>query len=821
MIKSIMLLLFSSTVLATEQSASSEQDVSVNQRSLPSTSINKTASGSVNFDIDSLKALGYGAEVADFFKQGSQYLPGQYEVTLIVNGSARYSSTVSFGKKGQLCVTPSLQKTLKLKSHKIDSGCVDFASLYPTTQVTPHPNAFAVDILVSESDFDPLLKGDELTYGGFALLNNYRIYAMEIKGWDTQHFYQGQFETGVNWNNWVLRNNSSISSGENSPNYQFNETTLMHSIAPWRAQLQLGQISSQGNLFGGTPLNGLQVYSDSALYNTNKLVVPVVGIAETASTVEVMQNGRLLYRTLVPAGPFELERINGVVSGLPLQVNVIQNDGRHQQFTVVTSNRVGDEVMSEPVYQFGLGQYRKRTRAEQIETPIIANIEASFSYQKTDYTGGILWSNRYQSIGTRLARQWEQQQSVAGSMGVQYSRNADKDGQQWNASLNTNIGIASLGLSSLYQTRSYPTLEETLQKEPHHIDDELETETSLLSWLNMQEAQMSNSISIGVGMADWGRIGYSLSLTNYYGEQSDSILHTLNYAKKIGNVSFNMSYQNGNDRDNRLFLNASIPLGPKSTFSAQFQQYQDDSTILNTYSSRPNNLWGYSMGVAHSAKQNRANGSFNATTAYSQLAASGSWDDDNNHSMMLSASGAVAYSNGLFATSPVALGDTFGLLSIPGQSGVQINTLGGGTTITNYFGTAAIPTLPINRKTTVQLDTKNLPLNVRLDTTSFDVAVARGTIISREVTATTMKQLLLGITLSDGTSAPYGSSVLDENDAFISIVMGNGNAMLTNEQIGQPIKLRLANQGECIVDYPVPEKFDSNMLYEEVDAICR
>ncbi|MEQ4625543.1 hypothetical protein [Providencia manganoxydans] len=50
--------------------------------------------------------------------------------------------------------------------------------------------------------------------------------------------------------------------------------------------------------------------------------------------------------------------------------------------------------------------------------------------------------------------------------------------------------------------------------------------------------------------------------------------------------------------------------------------------------------------------------------------------------------------------------------------------------------------------------------------------------------------------------------------------MGNGNVMLNNEQIGQTIRLRMANQGDCIVSYPVPKHFDPSSLYEEVAARC-
>lgn len=802
----------------------STSDSTAARQTQPQAVLSKTVSSStastIDFDVSALKSLGYGAEVADFFKYSSQFLPGQYDVTMVVNGSARYPANIMVGETGQVCFTPVLQKMLKLKAVAMDdaaTACPDIVTFYPSAQVTPHPNTFTIDLLVPETDFDPQLRGDELTYGGFAVLSNYRLYGMQMKGVDTQHFYQGQFESGMNWHNWMLRNNSSVSAGQNSTQYQFNETTLARSIAPWRSMVQLGQINTQGNLFGGTPLDGIQLYSDASLQTSNTLVVPITGVAESPATVEVLQNGRLLYRTLVPAGPFSLDRINGVVSGQPLQVMVLQDDGRQQQFSVVTNTRALDQIMSEPTYQVAVGQYRRRSGNDNMDTPLIANVEGGVRYHHTDYLAGMQMSNRYQSVGGRLSRQWGEQGRISSSLGAQYSRNEDKQGQQWDGSLSSGLGPLSLGVSSLYRTRDYPTLEETLQKS----DTEIESDSATAPWWQKSsETQTANSVSASIGNAQWGRLSYALGYNHYYGNKSDTVLHTVSYAKRIGIVSLNTSLQGGNDRDNRLFVNASVPLGRKASVSMQMQRYQDSTTYTSTLNHRPSNLWGYSMGVSHNDEQTRVNGSVNATTAYSQLMGSGSWTDENTHAMMLSASGAVVYSDGLLATSAVPLGDTFGVLRVPGQSGVQINTLGGGTTVTNLWGTAAIPTLPVGRKTTVQLNTKNLPLNVRLETTSFDVAVAKGTVISREVSATLMKQLLLSITLADGTPAPSGSSLVDEKGQLMGIVMGNGNAMLSNEQIGQPVRLRMANQAECLIDYPVPPHFDPNTLYEEAEAMC-
>ncbi|MGG4693757.1 fimbria/pilus outer membrane usher protein, partial [Proteus mirabilis] len=234
-------------------------------------------------------------------------------------------------------------------------------------------------------------------------------------------------------------------------------------------------------------------------------------------------------------------------------------------------------------------------------------------------------------------------------------------------------------------------------------------------------------------------------------------------------------------------------------------------------------LFRYSIGATadKDSKDKNISGNINATTAYSQISATGSFSNNNQKSAMLTASGAIAYSDGLFATSPVELGDTFGILHVPGQSGILVNSMGGGTTITNHFGTAVIPNLPVNKKTTVLLNTKNLPLNVMLGTTSFDIALAKGTVFSREIPVNTMKQVLLEIKKPDGKPVNTANSVIDDKGNLIGVIMGDGNVIISNEQIGKPLKVKSDNGDICSIDYSVPEEFNPDFLYEKVDAICK
>ncbi|HIH5881412.1 TPA: fimbria/pilus outer membrane usher protein, partial [Proteus mirabilis] len=336
------------------------------------------------------------------------------------------------------------------------------------------------------------------------------------------------------------------------------------------------------------------------------------------------------------------------------------------------------------------------------------------------------------------------------------------------------------------------------------------------------QTKTSSSLSLSLGNQRYGSLSYSLSYSQYYGDKKDNYSNTISYGKRFPFMSFNISYQKSSNFEDRTFVNINVPINNSSSFSTQYQHYKTSSLTTN-YSNYHNDLFRYSIGATadKDSKDKNISGNINATTAYSQISATGSFSNSNQKSAMLTASGAIAYSDGLFATSPVELGDTFGILRVPGQSGILVNSMGGGTTITNHFGTAVIPNLPVNKKTTVLLNTKNLPLNVMLGTTSFDIALAKGTVFSREIPVNTMKQVLLEIKKPDGKPVNTANSVIDDKGNLIGVIMGDGNVIISNEQIGKPLKVKSDNGDICSVDYSVPEEFNPDFLYEKVDAICK
>ena len=141
--------------------------------------------------------------------------------------------------------------------------------------------------------------------------------------------------------------------------------------------------------------------------------------------------------------------------------------------------------------------------------------------------------------------------------------------------------------------------------------------------------------------------------------------------------------------------------------------------------------------------------------------------------------------------------------------------------LTDRDGNAVIPKIQPYTKSTMRVNSKSLPLNLRLDSTTANFELAFGTVGMQKIGVTQVRQLLLTIKNAKGEALPLGSSVLDNKGNFISSVVGDGNVMLTNSLIGASLRVRVANESECVVDYRVPKVFSEDALYEEADAICR
>ncbi|HEJ9058567.1 TPA: fimbria/pilus outer membrane usher protein [Serratia fonticola] len=761
----------------------------------------------VAFDVKTLQSLGYTRDVADFFSKEARFLPGENTVTIKVNGSHIYFVNARFNTDGELCIDNTLLGALKLRQHKQVGECTNITTLWPEAQVKLFPGQFRLELTVPEDALDPE-KGDYLR-GGYAVMLNYNMFGQQIKSPGNEiNFFQGFLEPGFNLYNWVVRNRSTVTSGLGGETLRSEETAALRAIESMKSILQVGQFGAQSEVFSGLPLTGAQLYSDGAQSQAARLLIPIQGVAETNATVEIKQRGRVIYRTMVPAGPFTLDSIRGLSSGVPIEVNVIEEDGRQQHFTL-TNTVDAAALQATNSYQFGLGKYRPYVGADQNrQTPWVAMVEGSFSRDgnKSLTTAGLVAEN-YQNVAVRSTYTGSKRGWLSGGVNVGRTQ-GDKQGLQTDIQSQIALGgNVSASLSTLYRSADYLTADEALEN------------NEALQVADRNPLSTSASASLNWGDMRWGNYAYTFTQNNYHRGGSDHV-HMLSTGQRLGNASMNLTLQSSSNGEQSVYAGLSLPLGG-GTLSARYQNIAGSSALGTSYRNSLGSNGSYSIGASGSQQQQRTNAAVNMRTPYAQLGGAVSQSTTQSRSVSASASGGIALANGTLATTSQAIGDTFAVVNIPEQGNLRIQAPGSGNTLTNQAGSAILPKIQPYTKSMMKVDSKSLPLNLRLDSTTANFELALGTVASQNIGATQVKQLLLTIKNANGEAIPQGSSVLDEKGNFISSVVGDGNIMLTNNLIGMPLRVKITNASECTVDYHAPETFAADALYEEADALCR
>lgn len=761
----------------------------------------------VAFDIKTLEGLGFSAELANFFSTQDKFLPGEHDVTIIINANKTYRVEATFDSEGQLCADRKLLMALKLRHKNSGDNCETIESLWPGVAVKLFPGQFRVELTLPQEAFDPEMDSSDYQRGGHALLLNYNLFGQRIENnSDNLNLFQGQFEPGINFNNWVLRNRGSYTYNQGLSHYDNQETYALRAVESLKSVVQLGEFGLVGDTYSGLPVAGAQLYSDNAQLNNSQLVVPIEGIANTNATIEIRQRGRVIYRTVVAPGPFSLSNISNFSSGVVTDVDVIEEDGSRQHFTV--SNALDPNFEQQATtYQLAVGRYRDNLHDSESQSPLLVSGEMSLSPANSlRMTSAGLVSPDYQNISVQnlysgLENAWF---SAAASF-----TNTKDAGQGYQLTLQNQVAIngnLSASLSTVYDSANYWSPDNALSG-GNNLDD-------------LMYGKLKNSTSAAVTWAHprWGAFSYVLSNNMYY-QAADSVSHTFSASEQFGRVTTTLSFQSTSQGQNAVYVGISMPLG-KGSLTGRMQRNNGNMTLGSSYQGTWDDNKGYSVGVTGSNSQRRVNGSLNMKTAYSQLAGGVSQATNNSRSAYISSSGSMAYANNTFATSSSAIGDTFAVVNIPSQSNLRVSSPSSGMAITDYAGTALLPSVMPYTLSKAQISTKTLPLNIRLNSTSADLMMTRGTVATRNFEAIETRQLLLTIRDSNNEMLPVGANVLDEKGNFLGTIIGDGNFMLENKAIGTTLRVKATNRSECIVSYAEPDKFDPDTLYEVAEGTC-
>ncbi|TFY94218.1 fimbrial biogenesis outer membrane usher protein [Pseudomonas nabeulensis] len=783
------------------------------------------------------------------FNARSVMLPGRYRVDIIVNGQRSGRREVEFlaadeRSDAQPCVDRALLEQLGVALDQDDpaESCPALNQWLPmaTSQVNAATLEWSVGIPqaylkpLARGYIDPVFWDEGITAG----LLNYTFSTSHVTTGDAADRSYLGLNSGLNLGSWRLRHQGAQAWNSNTGRqpYQNTATFLQRSIAPWQAQLILGDSFSSGQILEGVRARGVTLASDERMLAPSlQGYAPVVrGMAESNATVTIRQNGYILYETTVAPGPFEIGDLYPTGYGGDLNVSVTEVDGRRTTFVVPYA--VSPQLLRD-------GTWRYRATVGQVNqlglrgnNPLMA--QGTLAHGVTsDFTvyGGGTHSDGYTqgkvgaALGTTLGAF---SLDVTGSrtrLGEQASVNGHRLGLGFSKHLPTSgthivLGAyrySSPGYFSLYDAltareqarRGYPFLARQKTRLDINISQQLGSGTLSLygSSVAYWDQGRHTSFTLGYG-STWRRVAWNLSLQR---SRIDDTPLRLSDRERSDEVFFVGRQQPGR-LDNRMVLSLSLPLGgdaraPSATTSLAWdrgdrrgsQQQVGINGLLGEDASGHYGLWASrTTGQSESARNVNAYAGYRGSAGALRA---GYGRSNDSAQLSLSAEGAVvAHQGGL--TLSQSLGESAALVHAPNAQGARLTNAN--EVSINPSGYAVAPSLRPFQHNVLGLDPQGMPMDVELLESSQSVVPTLGSLALVQFKVTSGRAVVVKAARADGTPLPFAAQVFDEQGREVGVIGQASKAFVRGiADTGRlTVQWNEREDGRCYIDYQLPAR---------------
>ncbi|MGP3121105.1 fimbria/pilus outer membrane usher protein [Serratia nevei] len=768
----------------------------------------------LTFDPGALEAAGITPSVAENFRHAPRFMSGENVVSLVVNGSNRGKINVKFDNAGLPCINHAFITHAGISipaSVKEDTDCFDLVKIWPQTEIKLDPNEGKISLIAPPGVLSKV-QSDNWQHGGIAGVLNYDVQYMNSFGEiGNLNYAQAGTEIGLNAADWILRSRQIFTSfnGKNQLTHQ--AAYAQRTFIGINKVLQAGQVNLSNSLFGTGQVLGFQLFPEMALSSPRGGAGLVEGVAETTSVVEVRQSGVLVYSTTVPAGPFKLQGFSLLNTRTELKVKVISSNGMIQEFIIPAA------VLQFRAPQLSSGLTLGAGRLEQVngKSPLLATLATG--WQLTPFTSinsGVLTSAKYKAGSVSSDIQVFQPTHLTFQSTIAKDAEHNNTGLLMSAILNHDISERiSLNVNGSRQTRGYRELSDALQIASSNNSN------------GHERVQYQWGSGISWSVEAFGNLSLSWARSNTFaGSNTDYIRG--GWSRQFGRASLGVSIEHNTGmlqarNDDRLYVSLSLPLGEGRDIGT----YQNVSRGYNRagirYSNRTSQDRGWSISSDHNLSDKRATAgaSVDFVTPVSQL--SGSISHDNSHytSWSAHASGAAVVHNNSVILSPYRVADTFGIAKVGEQPGVLLETPAG-PVWTNNKGLAVLPTLNKYYNSGIQIDTRTLAKNVDVSNAWQETNMARGAVGRVDFEVIQTRRVLITATLENGDNVPYGYSVFDQSGNLISVVGNEGTIFVTNATPTMILDVLGPNKKPCRIRLSIPEKIESDVLYENFSTVC-
>lgn len=776
-----------------------------------------------------------------YFEQGNTVRPGIYNVDIYLNQSLSKRQDISFSLdsssgKVKPIIRLALLEELGVDIQRLEkdgviptnpnpSQIVDLVELIKGATLEFEVTRLALEISVPQiyvkrqvhGYVDPSLWDQGLT----AFYTDYQanLSRNDSNGNRSDYRYLG-LRSGFNVSGWRLRNESAWTGGTGSKStFRSNRNYAEHDLSSLKSKFAIGELYSQGEIFDSVRFRGVQINSDIGMLSDNEIgYAPVVrGIAETNATVEVRQNGYVIYSTSVPPGAFEITDIYPSGSSGDLTIKIIEADGLVREYSQAYSYLPVMTRLGNFRYSLAAGEYAYDGQPSPKFTQ--GTVVYGLSNNLTIYGGGLA-AQDYKAANVGVGVN-------SGMGGFSFDvTNSHSKGLQGNTdegqsarllySKTFNVTDTSFTMAGYrYSTAGYRTFSQ-------HIDD--------LTYLNEQSSGRQKSrldMNINQSLGQHGSMYASLGETSYWNRQGRTRNWQFGYSSSLAYASYSLAiaHTEGSGRpnsDTQFTASLSIPLGRSGrshrVYANALASQHGDSSVQSGVTGFLNdrNTLSYSVQTGHSKQSGNSNGiGLGWDTPTSRISGNYNQSRDNKH-MDLSAGGSVVvHRDGVTFGQP--LGETFALIEVPDVSGVGVDS--SASIRTDRKGYAVVPYVQPYRYNWINLDTTTLGSNTEVNESSAMLVPTRGAIVKARYASEQGRRVQFDLKQDNGQPIPFGAQAHDSQGKMLGIVDNLSRLLVFGIHDQGVVELNWSS-GSCKAEYHLtPVKKDR--AYERFELRCR
>ena len=738
--------------------------------------------------------------VPSVLKSDSLYPAGQYYVDIIVNeenlGKALLTITAEDDKANELCLSQEWLKNANIPvriegySETLDEDRKCYVlSKEKYTKVNFQYGAQALVFRIPQvlilSKTDP----SRWDYGVPAVRLRYDANMSHNSGQSTAAY--AYTDLILNMGRWVLSSNmNAMRDSEGRDEFAMRDATLSTAISQVKGDLLLGKSWTRSQLFNDFGFYGASLRSNSNMtpWELRGYAPQIRGVATSASRITITQGGYPVYSKIVPPGPYQLDDVRPVGNG-DLVVTVEDDSGRktttiYPVTTLPTLLRPG-----ELEYNIAIG---RKSSNVKISEPFRYGESGGFwmgslgyGFDSTTLNVASILHNKYQAGGLNITQSMGEFGAFSVGANVakaKYDDRSQKNGRSISAKYAKSFSNSSdlQLLAYRYQSRGY------VEFSDYYSNDRFRNYNKKSRYEMRFTQRLGNS---NIGLSGWKE--------SYWYQKGNASGVDLNFSTiLIDGIS--VFLQGGYSKqpyfgkpDYNVGVNLTIPFSLRGTRYYNSNGFNYNRNGKGSYrtgvSASPTERLSYSLNTSLAEKGER---SINGDVAYTfdkmQTGAMVTQGRNNtNISGRISGSIVGTANSGLLMSRENS--NTVGVIRLPNVAGVSIN----GSAPTNDKGYTVV-NLSDYAINTVSVDMDNVPDNLELKTTSYNVVPTENAVVYKEFEAEHIKRYILRVMDRYGKVVSGGSAHTEQGlDAgFIA-----GNGVLLINMLAPPSQV-LIEQGD-------------------------